>query len=77
MALLASGSREMAERLDMELYMRQAEEYRDFMDDSNWNKMLQYYALMSQNHPLPVGAGAGDQRMVLFPGLQKHYGFQI
>ena len=21
------------------------------MDDSNWNKMLQYYALMSQNHP--------------------------
>ena len=51
MALLASGSREMAERLDMELYMRQAEEYRDFMDDSNWNKMLQYYALMSQNHP--------------------------
>ena len=51
MALLASGSREMAERLDMELYMRQAEEYRDFMDDSNFNKMLQYLALMNQTHP--------------------------
>ena len=35
----------------MDLYMEQAEEYRDFMNDSGWNKMLQYYALMSQSHP--------------------------
>ena len=51
MALLASGSRLLADRINMDLYMRQAEAYRDFMDDSNFNKMLQYLALMNQTHP--------------------------
>lgn len=51
MALLASGSAELAKRIDMELYMEQAEDYRNFMNDSGWNKMLQYYALMNQSHP--------------------------
>lgn len=51
MALLASGSRQLADRIDMKLYMRQAENYRDFMNDSQLNKMLQYYVLMSQTHP--------------------------
>ena len=51
MSLLASGSRELSSRINMELYMKQAEEYRSFMEHSNWNKLLQYYALMSQKHP--------------------------
>lgn len=51
MALLASGSRELAGKISMEEYMGQAAAYRNFMEDSGWNKMLQYYALMNQNHP--------------------------
>lgn len=51
MSLLASGSQELSARINMDLYMKQAEEYRNFMEHSNWNKLLQYYALMSQNHP--------------------------
>lgn len=51
MALLASGSSELAKQIDMVLYMKQAEEYREFMNGSGWNKLLQYYAVMNQNHP--------------------------
>ena len=51
MALLASGSAELAKKIDMELYMKQAGEYREFMNGSGWNKLLQYYAVMNQNHP--------------------------
>ena len=51
MSLLASGSEKISSQINMELYMEQAKEYQHLLDRSNWDKALQYLALMNQSHP--------------------------
>lgn len=51
MSLLASGSEKISSQINMQLYMEQAKEYQNLLERSNWDKTLQYLALMNQSHP--------------------------
>lgn len=37
--------------INMEAYMQQAKDYEDILFRSNWDKLLQFFALMNQDHP--------------------------
>ena len=52
MLRLAGGSREVAAEINADLFMRQAAEYAGYVDDSKWNKVLEFLILMDATHPL-------------------------
>ena len=51
MLRLASGTSDVANEINAELFMEQAKDYEDYVDDSNWNKILEALALMDETHP--------------------------
>ena len=52
MMRLAGGTSHVAEEIDVELFMGQAESYQEMVDESKWNKMLEFFILHQQSHPL-------------------------
>lgn len=62
MLRLAGGTAEVANEIDVKLFMEQAEDYNEFLDDSNWNKVLEALVLMDATHPfLAVRAASINQ----------------
>lgn len=51
MARLSGGPIEITERIDLEEWARQADQYDAIRNDGLWNKTLQIYAIAQQNHP--------------------------
>lgn len=47
---LAGGPKSITEKVNLELYMQQAESY-DKLQESNWDKFLQGVAIMNETHP--------------------------
>ena len=59
MMRLAGGSKDLADEINTELFLQQAEEYKGYVSDSKWNKVLEFLALMNATHPfLSVRAAA-------------------
>ena len=52
MVRLSAGNKSISEKIDRKLFMMQAEQYKDFLDDSLWNKVLQYASTAGNDHPL-------------------------
>ena len=52
MLRLAGGGKDVDIDINRELFMQQATEYQQFVDDSTWNKVLQFLVLKDQSHPL-------------------------
>lgn len=50
MIRLAGGPKNITDKVNVELYMQQAESY-DKLQDSNWDKLLQGVAIMNESHP--------------------------
>lgn len=62
MLRLAGGTSEVAHEINPELFMEQAKDYEDYVDDSNWNKILEALTLMNASHPfLAVRAASISQ----------------
>ena len=62
MLRLAGGTTDVASEIDAKLFMEQAADYEDYVDDSNWNKILEALTLMDATHPfLSVRAAAISQ----------------
>ena len=62
MLRLAGGTTKVSNEIDVKLFMEQAEDYSDYVDDSNWNKFLEALTLMEATHPfLAVRAAAISQ----------------
>ena len=51
MARLSGGPIEITEKIDLEEWARQADQYDAIRNDGLWNKTLQIYAIAQQNHP--------------------------
>lgn len=51
MARLAAGPRELTEKLNLEEWASQAEQYDEIWNSNTWNKALQVYAIAAQDHP--------------------------
>jgi Zn-dependent protease with chaperone function len=51
MVRLAGGPKAITGEVDIELYMKQAEEYDRLVHDSAWDRMLQYLAVKDRSHP--------------------------
>jgi Zn-dependent protease with chaperone function len=51
MIRLAGGKKEITNKINIETYLQQAEDYNQFLGASAWNKTLQYLVLMNQTHP--------------------------
>lgn len=51
MIRLAGGSKELAGELNTDLFLKQADEYKEYIEESSWNKMVEFYALMKRSHP--------------------------
>ncbi|MDD6668693.1 MAG: M48 family metallopeptidase [Bacteroidales bacterium] len=51
MARLSGGPIEITEKIDLEEWARQADQYDTIRNDGLWNKTLQIYAIAQQNHP--------------------------
>lgn len=54
MMQLASGSPNLSERVNHDEFLKQAEEFKSFNDNSAWNKFLMYWQLLEENHPFLV-----------------------
>ncbi|MCQ2536999.1 MAG: zinc-ribbon domain-containing protein [Lachnospiraceae bacterium] len=52
MIRLAGAGTAVAITIDRDLYIQQAEAYKEFVKDSSWNKLLEHIILMDQSHPL-------------------------
>lgn len=52
MVRLAGAGRELSSAVNRELFMAQATQYREYVDDSTWNKILEFLVLKDQSHPL-------------------------
>lgn len=52
MIRLSGGPKSITEKVDVDLYAQQAEEYHDFQESSWWDKMLQGFQIMWMSHPL-------------------------
>ncbi len=48
---LAGGGKLSYSEINMDVYMQQAKDYEDILFRSNWDKLLQFIALMNQDHP--------------------------
>lgn len=51
MGRLAAGPKDLTEKLDMQQWALQADEYDNIWNSGAWNKALQIYAIAGQNHP--------------------------
>jgi Zn-dependent protease with chaperone function len=51
MLRLAGGTEGWADKIDAELYLKQADDYLELIGTSVWNRTLQYLALMNRTHP--------------------------
>ncbi len=51
MLRLAGGTSSIANEINAELFMEQAKDYEEYVDDSNWNKILEALVLMDATHP--------------------------
>ena len=51
MVRLASGSKDVAAEINKEVFMQQASEYLHYVNDSKWNKILEFFSLMDADHP--------------------------
>lgn len=51
MARLAGGPRNITKNIDLEEWAKQADAYEAIRTDGLWNKTLQTYAIMAQDHP--------------------------
>ena len=61
-ARLAGGTKDVAGEINSQLFMEQAKDYEDYVDDSNWNKILEALTLMEASHPfLSVRAASISQ----------------
>ena len=54
MMRLAGGGTRITERVDMELFVKQAAEYQKFMKDSGKSKFLQNWMIKDMSHPYPA-----------------------
>ena len=62
MLRLAGGTTDVASEINAQLFMEQAKDYEDYVDDSNWNKILEALTLMDATHPfLSVRAASISQ----------------
>lgn len=62
MLRLAGGTTDVASEINAQLFMEQAKDYEDYVDDSNWNKILEALTLMEATHPfLSVRAASISQ----------------
>lgn len=62
MLRLAGGTTDVASEINAQLFMEQAKDYEDYVDDSNWNKILEALTLMEATHPfLAVRAASISQ----------------
>lgn len=62
MLRLAGGTSDIASEINVELFMEQARDYDDYVDDSNWNKILEALTVMESTHPfLAVRAASISQ----------------
>ena len=52
MMRLAGGTSRIAEEVNLELFLKQAEEYEEYTDVSKWNKTLEFLTLSTMDHPL-------------------------
>ena len=52
MVRFAGADKSLDEQINRELFMAQAEEYKQYVDDSTWNKILEFLILRGQDHPL-------------------------
>ncbi len=69
MARLAGGPKSMTQNINMEEWAKQADRYEEIRTDGTWNKALQAYAIMWQNHPF----GAVRVREILKWGQSPQY----
>jgi len=51
MIRLSGGSKSITDRINKALYLAQGSEYEQLLNASNWDKTLQYLALMNSSHP--------------------------
>lgn len=51
MVRLAGGPRSITEKVNIDLYIKQAEAFDKLIESSLWDKVLQGYAVMNQSHP--------------------------
>jgi len=51
MIRLAGGSKEITAKINKDLYLQQAKDYEELVENSAWNKTLQYLILMNRSHP--------------------------
>ena len=62
MMRLAGGGTRVTERVDMERFVRQAEDYRRFLRDSEKSKFLQNWMIKDASHPYPAVRAAEVKR---------------
>ena len=48
---LACGSKNLVGRINKEEFLKQAKEFKQYSDESKWNKFLMYYSLADMDHP--------------------------
>ncbi len=53
MMRLSGGGRHITDKVNMDEYLRQAEEYENLLDESKFNKLLQAWAIKDAEHPFP------------------------
>lgn len=58
MTELACGSPALLEKIDRDEFLKQAEDFHSYSDESGWNKFLMYCALLEENHPFVVDRAA-------------------
>lgn len=51
MLRLAGGTSDVAKEINAEIFMAQAKDYEEYVEDSNWNKILEALTLMNATHP--------------------------
>lgn len=51
MTELGSGLLKYGDQLNEEEFLKQAEDFKEFNNESGWNKFLMYYQLLETNHP--------------------------
>lgn len=52
MLRFAGAGKDLEKEISLDLFRAQADEYRQYVDDSRWNKVLEFLVLANQSHPL-------------------------
>ena len=74
MMRLAGGGTRITERVDMDLFVKQAAEYQKFMKDSDKSKFLQNWMIKDASHPYPAVRAAEVKKW--FAGYRPAIGFE-